>query len=150
MAKQEIWTRIKPNELKQSKDSLPKKFVAYHLDEEALRLKLNLDSAHLKTVIDLPMPDSTFAQYSVIEVRVMSPGLAAKFPKFKTYEGVDLNSVSNRVRIDFNDKNFHAYFMTLNGEYFITPVDGDEKNFYMVFKKQDSPFPKLPFEGGAR
>ena len=149
-SKIQIWSRIPASELKQSRDSLPKKFVAYYLNEEALRDQLKLDSTKMTAVIELPLSDSSFAQFSVMEIQVMSPALAAKYPKFKTYEGFAVNSSTNRVRIDFNDKNFHAYFMTSNGEHFITPVDGDEKNYYMVFKKEDSSFPKLPFEEGKK
>ena len=145
-----VWAAISLNDIKQSKDSLPKKFMAYKLDEEGLRKLVAPDSTRLKAAVDFPMPDGSFVTYSIIEVQVMSPALAAKYPKFKTYEGVDLSNSANRVRIDFNNKNFHAYFMTLNGEYFIAPVDGDEKNYYMVFNKEDSPFPKLPFEEGNR
>ena len=150
VSQKSVWTLISSSELKQSKDSLPKKFIAFRLNENELRKKLTLDSTHLKVILDFPMPDTTFAAYSLIEVQVMAPALAAKYPKFKTYEGIELNNSVNRVRIDFNDKNFHAYFMTLKGEFFIAPVDGDEKNYYMVFKKEDSPFPKMPFEGGKR
>ena len=149
-AEKSVWKAISISDIKQSKDSLPKKFLAYRLDEEGLRKLVAVDSTRLKAAVEFPMPDGSFVTYSIIEVQVMSPALAAKYPKFKTYEGVDLANSANRVRIDFNNKNFHAYFMTLTGEYFIAPVDGDEKNYYMVFKKEDSPFPKLPFEEDKR
>lgn len=142
----QIWTLVANNEIKQSKDSLPKSFLTYQLNENELRKQLKHDSLQPKVLVKLPLPDSTMAEFSIIEVQVMSPALAAKYPSFKTYEGIETTNRANRVRLDFNDKNFHAYFITNSGEYYIAPVDGDEKNLYMVFRKEDSPFPKLPFE----
>ena len=76
--------------------------------------------------------------------------MAAKYPAFKTYEGIELANPANRIRMDLNDKNFHGYFMTDQGEFFIAPVDGPDKNLYMVFKKENAPFQKLPFENMQR
>ncbi|HRH03614.1 MAG TPA: hypothetical protein PLN13_07925 [Bacteroidia bacterium] len=145
-----LWIPMSHSELKQSKDSLPSKFVLFKLNEDELRKRLVLDSTKLKSIIDFPKPDSSFSKFSVIEVQVMSPALAAKYPAFKTYEGIELSNPANRIRMDLNDKNFHGYFMTEQGEYFIAPVDGPDKNLYMVFKKENAPFQKLPFENMHR
>ncbi|MBK9477755.1 MAG: hypothetical protein IPP56_15100 [Bacteroidetes bacterium] len=145
-----LWIPMPHSEIKQSKDSLPSKFVLYKLNEDELRKRLVHDSVQLKSVIDFPLPDSSFRKFSVIEVQVMSPALAAKYPAFKTYEGIELANPANRIRMDLNDKNFHGYFMTDQGEFFIAPVDGPDKNLYMVFKKENAPFQKLPFENMQR
>lgn len=145
-----LWIPMPHSELKQSKDSLPSKFLLFKLNEDELRKRLVHDSSQLKSIIDFPLPDSSFSKFSVIEVQVMSPALAAKYPAFKTYEGIEVSNPANRIRMDLNDKNFHGYFMTDQGEFFIAPVDGPDKNLYIVFKKENAPFQKLPFENMRR
>ena len=110
-AQKPIWTLISASQIKQNSDSLPKKFSAFRLDKEELLKQIQLDSAQLKG-IEFPMPDAHLVRYKITEVHVMAPALAAKYPQLKSYAGVEFSNPANRVRIDFNDKNFHAFLAT--------------------------------------
>jgi hypothetical protein len=150
ISKSSIWTLLDASKLNQIGDSLPKKFIAYQLDEEALRKAIATDSIGKRKVVSFPTPDSSFTNYSIAETQVMAPALAAKYPLLKSYEGVEVANRLNRLRADFNEQSFHAQFVSLSGEYFISPIGKQELNYYLVFRKEDAPFRKVPFEENKR
>lgn len=59
--------------------------------------------------LELPLPDGKMASYAVFENTTMSPGLAAKFPNIKAYDGYGKSG--ELVKFDLTPKGFHAMIM---------------------------------------
>ncbi len=140
------WTLVEKSSLSISKDSLPKKFTVYHLDLQAIRIKLKNASSENRVVVSLPTPDSSSVNYSLAEAMLMAPSLALKFPLIKAYEGFEVANSLNSVRLNLDEHYFKAAFITPKGEFFIQPYSQKATIVYLVYKKEDAPFLKQSFE----
>lgn len=93
-------------------------------DDQALRSKLNLVPNELRgqtDTIQLPMPDGTLAEFTIVESSIMEDGLAAKFPNIKSYKVYGLDDPSASGRVDISPKGFRGMLMTSQGRIFIDP-----------------------------
>lgn len=87
--------------------------------------------------IELPKPDGTMSLFSVVEYSMMEPGLAAKFPDFKTYTLKGIDDPYATGKMDITEKGFHAMVLSVNGTYYIDPYSTDEREIYISYFKKD-------------
>jgi len=97
----------------------------YNVDNLALRAKLDRvaavalpDSPHL---IELPMPDGSFARFEIYEAAIMQDGLAARYPQIKTFKVIGIDDKSASGRVDITPSGFHAMLQTSQGRLFVDP-----------------------------
>jgi len=88
--------------------------------------------------IELPMPDGSMSKFFITEYSMMEPGLAAKFPEFKTYTIKGIDDPYATGKIDITLKGFHAMVLTVRGNYFIDPYSSDEKGICISYFKRDA------------
>src|SRR5262249_40564400 len=106
----------------------PQKFHAFNARHNFLRPLLhgalkeaNQKAAFSQTLISLPMPDGTLAQFRFVESPVMESDLAAKFPEIKTYLGQGVDDPQATVRFDLTPAGFHAQILSPKGAVYIEP-----------------------------
>ena len=141
-----LWTPIAADSLYQSKDSLPKKFCAYQLNEPMLLDSINKVSEGYSILLKLPTPDCTFVTYRLEEMQTMAPALAAKYPFIKTYAGESVLNHFAKVRLEIINSKLSAYFYSNDSQYYISSIGPSDKHCYIVYFKVDSAQPKIQFE----
>lgn len=123
----------------------PRAYLALELDVEAMRAALAQApmerTARAKaetTLLELPMPDGSFARFDIYEAPIMARGLAERFPEIKTYAGVGLDDPTATVRLDLTPQGFHAMvFSARSGTVFIDPLFHLQTRFYQVYYKKN-------------
>jgi len=123
----------------------PTKFKAFTLNTNMLRSSLAQAPAEFTAQsaqdtgleITLPRPDGSLARFKIEEVALMEPGLAAKFPGFKTYRGRGLDDPMASLHLDVNPWTFHAQVLSPSGTYYVDPYWKHDGSFYMSYAKSD-------------
>ena len=88
-------------------------------------------------ILTLPMPDGTFARFSIVRSPVIEPGLAVKYPELnETFRGQGIDDPTASVRFDFLPSGFHSMILSPNGTVLVDPyAKGDTDNYISYFKK---------------
>ena len=90
--------------------------------------------------ISLPMPrQGKFARFQVVEVAIMEPGLAARYPDIKTYRGVGIDDHGATLALDVTPYGFHAQIMSPSGWVYVSPYYfAGQDGVYASYRKQDA------------
>ncbi|MDX2246488.1 MAG: M12 family metallo-peptidase [Bacteroidia bacterium] len=105
-----------------------------------------LDTQRLPLTVSLPMPDGSFMDFTVVEIPVMEPGLAASFPEIRTFSGRSFSGEFS-LRADLTPAGFHAMISGNGTAVFIDPVSRFTTTQYLVYHKSDfRPDPLRIFE----
>lgn len=87
------------------------------------------------TNIQIPLPDGSFANYTLFNSPIMSTELAKQYPSIQTYKIIDPNNPANTGRLDFSQSGFHAMLSHNGKTIFIDPIGKDDK--YQSYYKSD-------------
>ena len=141
-----IWKSISDSEVSSSGNrfTIPQHYRTYKLNIAGLKNSLlNIPEENLwdrkskQSNFAMPMPDGSFADFSICEVIVMHPDLAAKFPEIKTYAGQGITDPNAHLRIDVTPLGFHAMILSPNGQVFIDPYGDNTTEYYICYYKKD-------------
>jgi N-acetylneuraminic acid mutarotase len=140
-----MWRAIEQSSLDPAAKRLivPQVYRTVRLDTSAMALALaaapmefTRDAAKNPGIIYLPMPDGTMARFRFEESPIMEPGLAAKFPGFKTYRAQGIDDPAASARFDWLPTGFHAIILSPAGTVLIDPyAQGDTTNYITYWKK---------------
>src|SRR5664279_1270016 len=97
-------------------------------------------------IIYLPMPDGTTARFRFEESPIMEPGLAAKYPGFKTYRAQGIDDPAATSRFDWLPTGFHAIILAPSGTVLIDPYAQGNTTDYITYWKKDAANTAEPFE----
>jgi uncharacterized repeat protein (TIGR01451 family) len=122
----------------------PQIFQAFTLDAGALKSTLaaapsesKQAAAFSKTLITVPMPDGTVANFRFVEAPIMEPALAKKFPQIKTYLGQGVVDPQAVIRFDLTPAGFHGQVLSPGGTVYIDPSATGDTNVYASYYKRD-------------
>ena len=138
---QSMWTKNKNQAADFSSVTFVNNFSANDVDLSILQEKLaNAPmefSGEQGMLFPIPDPSGELINLRIFESPIMEPGLAAKFPHFKTYSGYDENNTRTNVRIDYTSRGMRVYGKTTEGVFYITPLESNTENttFLSFFRK---------------
>ena len=123
----------------------PTKFKAFSLNAPTLQATLanaprelaSRSPGETEVELTLPKPDGSFARFKVEEVALMEPGLAAKYPGFKTYRGRGIDDPMASLHLDVNPWTVHAQVLSPSGTYYVDPYWKYDGSVYMSYAKSD-------------
>ena len=78
------------------------------LASESLQQRFSDKTAAI--TLALPLPDGTFADFTLTPSRVMSADLAARYPQFMSYDAVQVNAPLNVGRFSLTHKGLTGIF----------------------------------------
>ena len=121
--------------------STPNSFEIFHLNMEKFSEVLDLaplrspGTIRSSVVIEFPISDGSFQQFTITESPIMHPTLAAKFPQIKTYKAIGIDDPTATMRFSVTQFGLHSIKLSgIDGASFIDPYTTDREN-YIVYNK---------------
>ena len=108
-----------------------RKVLAKAVSEEVVSLR------EARTIINLPLPDETFARFRFAESSVMVPELAAQYPDIKSYVGQGVNNPGLSTYFDLSPAGFRAYIDSPEGTVYLDPYRRGTCRYYISYYKHD-------------
>ncbi len=127
--------------------ALPNKFDAYQLDEAGLRAVLESapweftpEAGQRKCVISVPMGNGKMEQFSVWQIAMLDPELAAACPYIRTYAGISLSDSRRTVRFSTTLRGFRALILHPDfASAMVKPVSpGQASSLYIAYNRADA------------
>ena len=87
--------------------------------------------------ISLPHPDGGFQRYTLAEVPMMEPALAAAHPEIKTYRGVGIDDPRALLSMDITPAGLHASVRSPNGGFYVDPYYANDAGVYASYARGD-------------
>ena len=118
-----FWNKIDEKTIKKDqreRSIVPSKYEVQNLDLESLRdylkaaPKEDFTSNEPGLEIQIPLENDSYATFELFDSPVMEEGLASRYPRIKSYKGIDKNNPLNSVRISVTPRGFHAAIHMLN------------------------------------
>ncbi|MBK9045776.1 MAG: hypothetical protein IPL74_03415 [Bacteroidetes bacterium] len=72
-------------------------------------------------ILSIPLPEGGIEDFTMTQVKVMAPELAAKFPNIKTYSGTSNIYATDKIRADISPQGFRAMIQSSRGAIVIDP-----------------------------
>ena len=85
------------------------------------------------TLLTLPLPDGSFAQFRLEESPVMPTSLAAKYPAIKSYRGVAVDNPNLVMRCDWSPRGLHATILSQDQWISVHPLAYDDSDYYVSY-----------------
>ena len=104
-----------------------------YFNVDALELKRILElspteyTGDKSNIIQIPMPDGSFARFAIVESLIMEPELAARYPQIKNYKAYGIDDPKASGRLSSNPKGFGGMLHTAQGRIFIDPDESSEQ-----------------------
>ncbi len=89
-------------------------------------------------ILEIPMPDGSTSKFSVWEVSIMEPALAAAYPPIKTFRGKGIDDPTATLIFDHTEFGFHAMILSpVSGSVYIDPYFQQKNDYYISYFKKD-------------
>lgn len=89
------------------------------------------------SVISLPTPDGSLAQFRIAESPIQSPALQAR-SAVKTYKVIGIDDRGASGRLDWGPNGFHGYIQGSGGDYVIDPPTIGDRTSIVAYYRKDS------------
>ena len=142
---QQIWTNISEPEAQLSSTAerqiIPLRYLLTRLDQQAFKTALQevrpLADGHTVRIA-FPMPNGQFEYFEIFRSKVLSAGLASKFPEIQTYAGRSIHHPQMQLFFDHTPQGVHAMIRSIGeSTIFIDPVAKGITDTYISYYKKD-------------
>ena len=123
---------------------VPQAYRTFGLDANALRGILNRAPGEFTAaagaapvILTLPMPDGTFARFTIYDSPIMEASLSASFPDIKTYSGQGIDDPTATIRLDWTPNGFHAMVIAAGSTVYVDPYSRGDVTHYISYDKRD-------------
>ena len=134
-----LWTSIEESAI--DWDGAPKERVFTPQRYEVLELNIDRSSASLaaapeegsrevytKTeIFEIPLPGGQVERFHIVSYSMMQPGLAVRYPDFKTFYGTGVDNPTKRIRLDWTGSGLNAMLFLPEGLAFLKPYAAGEQ-----------------------
>jgi hypothetical protein len=83
--------------------------------------------------IALPLPDGRLEVFDVVESPVMAPGLAARYPEIRSFQGYGPKGSLLNARFDYSPLGFHAAIRSPEGTVLIEPYASGQQTYHIAY-----------------
>jgi len=123
-----------------TQETIPVAFKSYTLDISAMKAYLEkapVEFTQNEVIFPLliPMPDGTMEEFRVFYSPVMESGLAARYPKIRSYKGVSMSDKNHNIRFDLGPFGFHAAISAGESIYIDPATEGDDINHFVYYTR---------------
>ncbi len=141
-----LWQQVSEELLKSESYGLPdaEKYLVFRLNKTSLsELLADVPSEAKKVlpekpvVMELPMPDGSFARFRIEESSVLEPDLAARFPEIKSYRGQGIDDPTLTTRFDWTSQGFHALILSDGQTINLEPANVGDASLYISYYGDD-------------
>ncbi len=121
---------------------VPQAYRTFRLDAGALRGILErapaeFTAAAAAAILTIPMPDGSFARFTIHDSPIMEPGLSAKFPEIRTFSGQGIDDPTATIRFDLTPNGFHAMVIAAGSTVYVDPYSRGDVTHYISYDKRD-------------
>ncbi len=102
------------------------------LQESSFRQALDPKSVDA-AILDFPLPDKGFLGFAIRETRNMAPGLAARYPEIRTFDGRAIDGSGRTLRFDLSPRGLYAEISGPGERVIILPMEGPETSLYAAY-----------------
>ncbi|MCA8832562.1 reprolysin-like metallopeptidase [Hymenobacter pini] len=96
------------------------------------------------TVISLPLPDGTSQRFRVVQVPVMAPELAAKYPNIRTYAAQGIDDPTATASLEISPEGLYAQILSASATVYIDPTAQGQAT-HLVFERRAMNRSAFPF-----
>ncbi len=143
-----LWREIDDSALQRQlpqRQIIPNAYRTFTLDKAALRNLLRqapmefTEAARSNSLtITVPMPDGSFARFSVVESPIFEAAAIGKYPSIKTYNAQGIDDPTATAKFDFLSNGFHAQILSARGTVLIDPYATGDTTNYIAYNKTDA------------
>ena len=142
---QGIWSdTAEPTRSSEERLIVPASYRTVHLDLETLESwmrdiphETEVNARNSTFIIDIPLPDGTIEQFSIVEAPVMSDELTDKFPNFRSYAGQGIDDQTATLRFCLTHKGFTGMVMSSKGSFYIDPYMPNNTDVYISYWRSE-------------
>ena len=141
------WKMIeKPTLSPKMKDQkLPTIYKTYTINEATLKQYMLQINKSKQKEITLPTHHGC-STFTLSNSGTMSPELAAQFPEILSFQGNNIADGKETIRLDYDGSSLRASITNTDGTYILDPFETKEGKYYLLFDKQHSGIPQVPYE----
>jgi hypothetical protein len=89
-------------------------------------------------LVDVPLPDGSYARFRVWNSPVMEPGLASTLPEVSTYAGRGVDDPTLTLRCDWTPFGFHAQVLAGGRTSYVEPLWKGDVSAYACYRGPDA------------
>lgn len=123
----------------------PSSYRVLEVNNDALKKYLNREGTSPGSLssdtlsLKVPIPDGSWEEFSIKQVSVMSPELAAKYPDIKTYSGKSKIYPTDNIRLDISQAGVRVMIMSTRGTIMIDPYCSNDLKYVISYFKKHLP-----------